>query len=199
MEDRDTVSRVGAAVVTGGVVLVLLGLTVLPWYRVSSDNFFAHFFAGVGSTASFSEVHSALDRFHQLVVDQGIAPYVSFGVAGSYFGWLGWVLAAAAALTGALAVSPVGDRRWTPRWIAAVVAFTGGAITVTALDLVSFAGNPPPNARPPSLSEFVRHTSFGPWVVVAGYTLILGGAFAPHHASADITDSRGRFSGVRRK
>jgi hypothetical protein len=199
MDERDNVSRIGAAVVTAGVLLVLVGLILLPWYRVSSENFFAQFFAGTGSTATFSDVHSALDRFQQFVVAQGIAPYVSFGVAGSYFGWLGWALAAAAAVFGGLAVSPVGDRHWTPRWLAAVAAFTGGGITVTALDLVSFAGNPPPNARPPSFSEFVQHTSFGPWVVVAGYALVLGGAFAPHNAPADASGSFGRFAGVRRK
>lgn len=199
MDERDNVSRIGAAVVSAGVLLVLAGLIVLPWYRFSSDDFFAHFFAGTGSTASFGEVHSALDRFHQLVVDQGIARYVSFGVAGSYFGWLGWVLAVAAAVSGGLAVSPAGDRRWSPRWLAAVVAFAGGGITVTALDLVTFAGNPPPNARPPSYSEFMQQTSFGPWVVVAGYTLILAGAFAPHAARTDASGSAVRLPGVRRK
>jgi hypothetical protein len=198
MEERDNVSRIGAVVVTCGAVLVLAGLTVLPWYRVSADDFFAHFFAGVGRTASFGEVHSALHRFHELVVAQGIAPYVSFGVAGSYFGWLGLVLAAVAAATGALAVSPLGDRHWTFRWLAGVAAFTGASVTVTALDLVSFAGNPPPNARPPSFSEFVQQTSFGPWVVVAGYALILGGAFAPHNAPTDTSGSSVRSGRVPR-
>lgn len=197
MDERDNVSRIGAAVVGGGVLLVLVGLVVLPWYRVSSDDFFAQFFAGAGSSARFSEVHAALGRFHEFVAGQGIARFVSFGVAASYFSWLGWVLAAAAALSGGLAVSPVGDRRWSPRWLAAVIAFAGGGITVTALDLVTFAGSPPPNARPPSFSAFVQHTSLGPWVVVAGYTLILGGAFAPHNAPAEPDDTR--FAGVRRK
>jgi hypothetical protein len=199
MDEQDHPSRIGAAVVAGGVLLVLLGLVVLPWYRVSSDSFFAHFFAGAGGTADFGEVHSALDRFHQLLVEQGIAPYVSFGVAGPYFSWLGWALAAVATALGALAVSPIGDRRWTPRWLAAVAAFTGGGVTVTALDLVTFAGNPPPNARPPSFAAFTQHTSFGPWVVVAGYTLILGGVFAPHRPAAQDGGLGIRFTGVRRK
>ncbi len=199
MDERDTMSRIGAVVVAAGVCLVLLGLIVLPWYRVSSDDFFAHFFAGAGGTAGFREVHGALDRFHELLVQQGIAPYVSFGVAGSYFAWLGWALAVASAATGALAVSPVGDRRWSPRWLAAVIAFAGGGITVTALDLVSFAGNPPPDARPPSYSQFLEHTSLGPWVLVGGYALILGGVFAPHGAASDKRETGNRFPSVRRK
>lgn len=188
MDEHDAPSRIGAAVVGAGVLLVLIGLIILPWYRVTSNNFIIHFFAGAGSSVGFSDVHAALDRFHTYVAQQGIAPYVSFGVASSYFAWLGWVLAIAAAGFGALAVSPVGDRRWTPRWLAAVAAFAGGGITVTALDMVSFAGNPPPNARPPSYTQFLQQTSFGPWVVVLGYALILGGAFAPHKARALSND-----------
>ena len=53
-------------------------------------------------------------------------------------------------------------------------------MTITALDLVTFAGNPPANARPPSFSDFLGQSSLAPWVVVGGYTLILAGAFAPH-------------------
>lgn len=184
MNEQDAPSRIGAAVVGAGVLLVLTGLIILPWFRVTSNDFIVHFFAGSGSSARFNVVHAALDRFRAEVTQQGISPYVSFGVAGSYFAWLGWVLAIVAAGFGALAVSPVGDRRWTPRWLAAVAAFAGGGITVTALDLVSFAGNPPPNARPPSFSQFLQDTSFGPWAVVLGYALIMGGAFAPHRPRA---------------
>ncbi len=186
VDERDDPSRIGAAVVGVGVLLVLAGLIILPWYRVTSDSFFAHFFAGAGSSAGFSEVHSALDRFHQLAVQQGIAPYVLFGVSATYFAWLAWVLALAATACGALAVSPVGDRHWSPRWLAAVAAVAGAGLTVNALDLVSFAGNPPPNARPPSFSQFLQQTSFGPWAVVLGYILILGGGFVPHRSRTAV-------------
>ena len=184
MDEQDAPSRIGSAVVGAGVLLVLIGLIILPWFRVTSNDFIAHFFAGSGSSAGFGEVHSALERFQAEVTHEGIAPYVSFGAATSYFSWLAWVLAVVAAAFGALAVSPFGDRHWTPRWLAAVAAFAGGGLTVTALDLVIFAGNPPPNARPPSYSQFLQQASLGPWAVVLGYALILGGAFAPHRARA---------------
>ena len=179
MDERAPVSRIGIVVVSIGAVAVLLGLTVLPWFRIPSPpGFYGRFFSAPNPT--FFDVRHGVQSFHDLVAAQGISKYVSFGVAASYFGWFGWVLFLLAAGFAAVSVSPVGADHWSVRWAAAVAAFAGGAVTITALDLVTFAGNPPANARPPSLSDFLGQSSLAPWVVVGGYTLILAGAFAPH-------------------
>ena len=77
-------------------------------------------------------------------------------------------------------MSPVGARFWTVRWLAAVSSVAGVALTVSALSLVSFQGNPPANAQTPSFGEFSRTPAIALWAVVAGYTLILAGSFVPH-------------------
>lgn len=179
-DDNGTMSRIGAAVVAVGAVAVVLGLTVLPWYRIPSPpGFYGAFFRSPAT--KFFDVHNGITNFQHLIASEGIPPqYVSYGVAISYFGWLAWVLLIIAAAFAAASVSPFGAFRWWPRWVAAVAAFAGGGITITALDLVTFAGNPPARDRPPSFGDFVGQTSFAPWVVVVGYTLILAGSFAPH-------------------
>jgi hypothetical protein len=175
-----TTSRIGAALVGTGTVLIVLALTAFPWFHVTqSAGFFPSFF-GRTTSPHFTDVHSAIDNFRSYLEQQKVAQYFSFSAAASYFSWLGWGLLAVAAVMGAVAVSPVGDNYWTPRWLAAVTAFAGGALTVTALDLVSVAGHPPPNAQPPSYGQFVSEAGIAPWVAVAGYTLILAGSFVPH-------------------
>ncbi len=198
MDERPTVSRIGAVVVGVGAVAVLLGLTVLPWYRIPSPpGFYGRFFSAPDPT--FVDVRHGVQQFSDLVASQGIAKYVSFGVAASYFGWLGWTLFVLAAGFGAVAVSPVGADHWSVSWAAAVAAFAGAGVTVTALDLVTFAGNPPANARPPSFGDFVGQSSLAPWVVVGGYTLILAGAFAPHPPDDDTMSRARGIAAVRRK
>lgn len=197
-DERGTVSRIGVAVVAVGAIAVLLGLTVLPWYRVpASPAFYASFFHT--AHPNFFDVRNGITNFQDFVSSEAISRYVSFGVAGSYFGWLAWVLLLLAAGFAALSVSPFGAYHWSVRWAAAVAAFAGGAITITALDLVTFAGNPPPTARPPSFADFVGQTSLAPWVVVAGFTLILAGAFAPHPVAEDSARGGVRFAAVRRR
>jgi hypothetical protein len=172
-------SRLGIVLVGVGTLLVLLALTVLPWFR-QDPGFFAHFFRGIDGQPKFHDVHNAIVRFQHEVEAAGISPFVSFGAADAYFGWLGWLLLLAAAGFGGLSVSPVGARFWTVRWLATVFSVAGIALTVSALSLVSFQGNPPANAQPPSFGEFFSHASIALWAVVAGYTLILAGSFVPH-------------------
>jgi hypothetical protein len=198
MDERGRVSRIGVIVVAVGAAAVLLGLTVLPWYRIPSPpGFYGHFFSATNPT--FLDVRHGIQGFQSLVASQGISKYVSFGVAASYFGWLGWVLLVLAAGFAAVSVSPFGAHHWSVHWAAAVAAFAGGGVTITALDLVTFAGNPPANARPPSFTDFISQSSLAPWVVVGGYTLILAGAFAPHPTdNVDRPQTRG-MAPVRRK
>jgi hypothetical protein len=180
MTGSGTTSRIGAAVVAAGAILVVLALVAFPWFSVTqSSGFFPEFF-GRTTSPHFSDVHAAIGHFRLELEHAGVARYFSFNAADSYFSWLGWGLLAVAAALGAVAVSPIGDNHWTPRWLAAVAAFAGGALTVTGLDLVSVAGNPPPNARPPTFGDFVAEAGIAPWVAVAGYTLILAGSFLPH-------------------
>lgn len=198
-DENGTVSRIGAAVVGVGAVAVVLGLTVLPWYRIPSPpGFYRSFF--LSPDTKFLDVRNGIANFQHLIASEGIpSQYVSYGVAISYFGWLAWALLLIAAGFGAVSVSPLGAFRWWPRWVAAVAAFAGGGVTITALDLVTFAGNPPARDRPPSFSDFVGQSSLAPWVVVAGYTLILAGTFAPHPVAGPSDSGQVRFAGVRRR
>jgi hypothetical protein len=172
-------SRLGIVLVGVGTLLVLLALTVLPWFR-TSPGFFASFFAGIDGKPKFIDVHDAIVRFQGVVTREGISPYVSYGAASVYFSWLGWLLLLAAAGFGGLSVSPVGVRFWTVRWLATVFSVSGIALTLSALSLVSFEGNPPANAQTPSFGEYLSNASIALWAVVAGYTLILAGSFVPH-------------------
>ena len=172
-------SRPGIVLVGVGSLLVLLALIVLPWFRIS-PGFFATFFQGIDGKPKFIDVHHAIVRFQDVVTREGIARYVSFGAAGAYFSWLGWVLLLFSAGFGGLSVSPIGARFWTVRWLAAVSSVAGGGLTVSALGLVSFQGNPPANAQTPSFSDYFSHASLAPWVALGGYVLILAGSFVPH-------------------
>jgi hypothetical protein len=177
---RGATSRFGAALVAAGTVLVILALTAFPWFHVTQSSGFFPFFFGHATSPHYRDVHAAIGHFRAYLQHQGVAQYFSFNAADTYFAWLGWALLIVAAAMGALAVSPLGDHYWTPRWLAAVTAFAGGALTVTALDLVSVAGSPPANAAPPSFTDFIGAAGVAPWVAVAGYTLILAGSFLPH-------------------
>lgn len=176
-----TTSRIGAGLVAAGAVLVLLAIAVLPWFHLTPPTGFYAFAFRTQTNPHFSDVHDAIVRMKSQFASQGISRYISFNTADTYFSWLAWAVLLVSVALGALAVSPFGDRYWTPRWASAVVAFAGGALTIAALDLVSFAGNPPANALPPSLGDFVRHAGLAPWVTIAGYALILAGSFVPHH------------------
>jgi hypothetical protein len=106
---------------------------------------------------------------------------VSFGASDIYFGWLGWLLFVAAVAAGAVAVSRIGARHWSVRWLAAVIAAFGIGFTFLALNLITFEKNAANNANAPTYRDFLGHSGLGAWATIAGFALIVIGALVPRH------------------
>jgi hypothetical protein len=170
------VQPVGAALVALGAALVLAAFTIFDWFREGPG-----FFGGAGTHSTFSDVHTKLVLTQQQAEQKQIAKYISFGASRQYFSWLGWVLLLAAVAFGCVAVSRIGGRFWAVKWVAAVVATAGAALTVLALDLVTFEANAPNNADAPSFGEYLTHSGLGAWAAIAGFVLIVAGSLLPHH------------------
>jgi hypothetical protein len=164
----------GAVFVATGTVLVLAAFTVLQWFRDG-----AGFFAGAGSNTTFGDLGDVLDLRRAQFARKGLSKYVSFGASQPYFAWFGWTLLLAAVLAGGLAVSRFG-RRWILRWFGAVVAVTGIAVTLLALNLVTVEGNAPNNADLPNYGQYIAHAGLGAWAALVGFLLIAVGALLPH-------------------
>jgi hypothetical protein len=164
----------GIVVLTVGAVLILLAFTVLPWF--GSD-------PGLSSLAKghwhFADVHNVIAQLKSQLKAEGLEGYATFGLADVLFGWRGWLLFAAAVGLGALAVSQLGARHWYLRWLAAVVAFTGAAVSLFGLNLFTLEGNPPKSAKPPSFREYVSHSGLGAWSAMLGFLLIVIAVFLP--------------------
>lgn len=178
----DTVARLeaagvcvpGAVFVATGTVLVLAAFTVLQWFRDGTG-----FFAGAGSNSTFSDVGNTLDEVQHRFAQENLSKYVSFGASQPYFSWFGWTLLLAAVVAGGLAVSRFG-RRWILRWFGAVVAVTGIAVTLLALNLVTVEGNAPNNAALPDYGQYIAHAGLGAWAALIGFLLVAVGALIPH-------------------
>jgi hypothetical protein len=151
-------------------VLVLSALTLLNWFRSGPG-----FFSGAGSHSTFSDVHDLLQGYTHQLASQGLSSHVSFGASRSYFGWLGWLLLLAAGACGALAVSSFGGAHFVVRWLGAVVAATGFAVTLLAINLITFEGNAPNNADAPSYGDYLSNSGLGTWCALAGYVFVLVG------------------------
>jgi hypothetical protein len=165
---------VGTSLVLLGAVLVLAAFTLLDWFRDGPG-----FFAGAGSSTTFTQLHTLLAERARDVERAGLAPYVSFGMAKPYFGWLGWVLFLCSVGCGLLAASQFGARHWSLRWLAAVVCVSAVAITVVALNLITFEKNAPNNASAPSYGDYLAHSGIGAWTAIAGFVAILVGSLLP--------------------
>jgi hypothetical protein len=164
----------GATVVLVGAVLVLAAFTLLDWFRDGPG-----FFVGAGSSTTFAQLHQLLaDRARQ-VNRAGLAPYVSFGMAKPYFGWLGWLLFLGSVTCALVATSQLGARHWSLHWLAAVVCVSAVAITVVALNLITFEKNAPNNANAPSYGDYIAHSGIGAWTAIAGFVAILVGSLLP--------------------
>jgi hypothetical protein len=171
---RDLASSLspGKILIGAGTILILLAFTVLDWFQ-------ANFFGNSGDS-TFRAVHDAIDATKREAATAGISSHVSYGASDLYFSWLGWVLLVCAVAAGSLAVSAFGASIWGLRWLAAVVAMTGIALTFLALNLVTFEGNAPNNANAPTYGSYLSHSSLGAWSAVAGFLAILVGCFLPN-------------------
>ena len=168
------VNPLGACLVALGAALILAAFTIFNWFRSDTG-----FFGGAGTHTTFSQVHDTIEHYKALAAAQGLSTHVSFATSGPYFSWLGWLLFVLALGTGALAVSRLGGRHWSLRWLASVVAATGVGFTFLALNLVVFEGNAPNNANAPSYGDFLAHSGLGAWAAIAGFVLMIVGALVP--------------------
>ena len=167
---------VGGAFVVIGAVLLVLGFTVLNWFRSDYSTF-----GGGGTGSHFSGVHHRLDLAQRAFgqVPQ-FSKYIHLGIAPTYFSWLGWVLLVAAIVLGLAAVAPLGAASAPARILGVVVALAGIGLTLWALDLLRIDGpiaqRLAPDQNIPSYFDYIKHTSFGAWAALAGFLLIAIGA-----------------------
>jgi hypothetical protein len=165
---------VGSVLVAVGGLLVLVADTVLNWFREGSG-----FFGGAGSHSTFADLHNLLEQRAHQISAAGVSRFFSFGISRDYFGWLGWLLLAAAVGFGALAVSSFGGAHFTARWFGAVVAATGIGLTLLALNLIVVEANARKANLPASYGDYFSQSGLGAWCAVAGYLVVLVGCLIP--------------------
>jgi hypothetical protein len=143
-----------SAVFTGlGVVSVILAFTAFDWYGTGGVS---------GSQSKFSDVHKVLNEIKELAQ----------GPAKLYFGWLGWVLLAAAALTALAAALPTIG---TPfRVVGVLVAVAGVVVTFLAIQLLKDSSLLPSDYR--GYWTWLKHARLGFYAAVAGFVLMAVGA-----------------------
>jgi hypothetical protein len=178
--DRDETSAGGFTFTPGivvlgiGAFLILLAFSVLAWFRNGPG-----FFSGASDNSRFGDLHKLIARYKAQTDTDLLRGRVSFGFSEFYFGWLGWLLFLAAVGFGALAVSRFGARHWYVRWFACVVAVGGAALSLVALNLITFEGNAENNANAPSFGDYFAHSGLAAWAAILGFVLIAIAVFLP--------------------
>ncbi len=149
-----------SAVLTGlGALLVILAFTALDWFGSGDVS---------GSKSKFSDIHKVLGISGLKDLAQG-PPKL-------YFGWLGWALLAAAALTALLAALPTLGAPF--RVIGVLVAVAAIVLTFLAIQLLKNNGQVPGDLR--GYSAWLKHARTGFYTAVAGFVLMgVGAAIGP--------------------
>jgi hypothetical protein len=162
-------------------VLGILSITALGWYR---DNFQS--VSGGGSTSSgskFGKIHDALNQAQNAIDQQpSIGKYIHFGLAPTYFTWLGYVLLAAAVVLAFIAAAPLGGAVVLVKVIAAIVALAGIGATLWAINLINFdpkLADQVGNDTPKGYGDWLKHTSWGAWAMLAAFLLCFIAAVLP--------------------
>lgn len=170
----------GAAVVAAGAVLVVVGFTVLDWF---SNVDVPPYFKG---SYDFGAVRDGLDRASDFSsVLPGLSGHLSFGISVTYFDWLAWVLLAAGAVVGLLAVSPLGPSTAGLRGLGVLIGLLGAGCTFWALNLVSADATarqliPAKQRGLLHYGFFLDHATLGAWTAAAGFLLLgIGAALGP--------------------
>ena len=162
-------------------VLGILSLFVFGWYRKDYSS------VSGGNTASsnskFSDVHDAVAKLQHLVDSTPNAKgFITFGIAPTYFSWLGYLLIAAAVVLAIIAALPTGGAVMLFKVLTAIVALAGIGLTLWAIDLFSLA--PAAQAQttgnvPNGYGDWIKHTSFGAWAMGVAFLLCLIAALIP--------------------
>jgi hypothetical protein len=162
-------------------VLGILSLFVLAWYR---DNYGS--VSGGGNTANsskFSKIHDVLNTAqNQIDANPSAGKYIHFGIAPTYFGWLGYLLIAAAVVLAIIAALPTGGAVMLFKILTAIVSLAGIGLTLWAIDLVSFDAalrSQLGSDAPSGYGDWLKHTSFGAWAMGLAFLLCLIAALIP--------------------
>jgi hypothetical protein len=186
--------NVVAGVLAGiAAILGILSLFVLGWYR---DNYNS---VSGGSSASsgskFSKIHDALQTAqNQIDAQPSAGKYIHFGLAPTYFSWLGYVLIIAAVVLAFIAAAPLGGAVVVVKFVAAIVALAGLGATFWAIDLISFDAalrSRLGNDAPSGYGDWLKHTSFGAWAMMLAFLLCFIAALLPPKRKTVVTTTPG--------
>lgn len=186
---------VGLVLAVIAAVLGILSLFVLGWYR----NDYGSVSGGASSSSGskFSKIHDALTSAqNQVDANPAIGKYLHFGISPTYFGWLGYLLIAAAVVLAIIACLPTGGLVMLFKVLTAIVSLAGIGLTLWAIDLISF--DPALRSRlgsnaPSGYGDWLKHTSFGAWAMGLAFLLCLIVALIPPKKIAVLTDASGRY------
>jgi hypothetical protein len=167
----------GLIVTAIGAVLVLVAFIGLKWFRDGSGN---PVFQNIGSDSKFGNIADSFDEVKRQLADTqngGLAKYIHFGIADSYFGWLGWALLVVVLVAALLAVTPTASSIGL-RAIGVVLGIGAAALTVWALKIVTVSG--PIAAQlggnAPTWGDYVKQSGVGAWLAIGGFVLMAIGA-----------------------
>jgi hypothetical protein len=156
---------VGAVLTIVGAALCIVAFTATNWFKIA------------GETGDFSDSRKALDRLDDINA-AGTLPH-------AYFGWLAWVLLAAAAVIALLANLP------TPasaplRGFGALIAVAGIAFTLLAVKLISRESIARQADLPVSYGDWLKNAAKQPslYVALGGFLLIaIGSLIGPRRTN----------------
>jgi hypothetical protein len=178
-------------------VLGILSLFVLGWYR---DNFGS--VSGGASSSSqskFSKLHDMLSGLQsQVDAHPTVGKYLHFGISPTYFGWLGYLLIAAAVVLAIISCLPTGGAVMLFKILTAIVSLAGIGLTLWAIDLIrvdkQFVAQFGSGGNAPSYGDYLKHTSFGAWAMLLAFLLCLIAALIPPKRVAVVQNAgQGRY------
>lgn len=169
-------------------VLGILALFVFGWYR---DNF-KSVSGGSSSDSKFSKIHDALHQTqNQIDSNPSVGKYIHLGISPTYFGWLGYVLIAAAVILTFISAASLGGAVVAVKAFSALVAAAGLALTFWAIDLIKFDSQIAKNLgsdAPTGYGDWLKHTSFGAWAMMLAFLLCLIGSLLPPKRRTVVTN-----------
>jgi hypothetical protein len=151
---RESVGVIGLIAAAAGAAVLIVGFTVLAWYRIG------------GLDITFSDFHKT--------VDQPGAPVFPK----AYFGWLGWALLVLVAASAVLANLPIGSATLAFRILAPAGGVVG--IVATLLALKDFWDKA--NVVAGDVGVF-KHSAAGLYLILIGFLIGgVAGVFGPRRA-----------------
>lgn len=161
-------------------VLGILSLFVLAWYRKNYNSFSGG--AGTTQKSTFPKIHDTLSQAQQAIDSQpSVGKYIHLGIAPTYFGWLGYVLIAAAVVLAIISALPLGGAVVAVKFVSALVALAGLAATFWAIDLINVDAQlrSQVGSAGGGYTYWLKHTSFGAWAMMLAFLLCFIASLLP--------------------